>query len=112
MEKEIDYAALGERIRESRKLAKLTQEELAEAIALSVSHVGHIERGSRIPSIDTLVKMSHTLHVSIDYLLLGDFSAEHMLLSGVTTALKGEGRLEPKTISAIIRALADKVDVL
>lgn len=112
MDREINYVALGERIRQSRKKAKLTQEQLAESISLSVSHVGHIERGSRIPSIDTLVRMSSTLHVSIDYLLLGEFSAEHMLLSSVTAALKSEDRLEPKTISAMIRELADKIDVL
>jgi len=112
MDREINYVALGERIRQSRKKAKLTQEQLAESISLSVSHVGHIERGSRIPSIDTLVRMSSTLHVSIDYLLLGEFSAEHMLLSSVTAALKSEERLEPKTISAMIRELADKIDVL
>jgi len=112
MNKEIDYTALGERIRQARRQAKLTQEYLAEAIALSVSHVGHIERGSRIPSIDTLFKISSTLHVSLDHLVLGDLSAEYVLQSSIATALNEQDRLEPKTISSIIRALADKVDAL
>ena len=112
MNNEINYVALGKRIRQSRKQAKLTQEQLAEATALSVSYVGHVERGTRISSIDTLFKISAVLNVSMDYLIADSLSADRILVTNIAGALEAEDRLEPKTISAIIRALADKVDVL
>ena len=43
----IDYVALGHRIKEARKAKDVTQEALASACSVSTSHIGHIERGSR-----------------------------------------------------------------
>lgn len=47
------YRQIGERIRSLRKLARLTQEQLAEQADLSVQFVGFIERGQAKPTIDT-----------------------------------------------------------
>lgn len=41
----MDYKALGRRIREERLKRNLTQEQLAEAIEISNSYMGQIERG-------------------------------------------------------------------
>lgn len=43
----MDYKALGRRIREERLKRNLTQEQLAEAIEISNSYMGQIERGER-----------------------------------------------------------------
>ena len=69
MEKEIDYVALGMRIRKARKDHHVTQEHLGEICELSTAHIGHIERGTRIPSLDTLFRISQALDVSIDHLI-------------------------------------------
>ena len=111
MENVIDYAALGDRIRHSRERAKLTQEQLAEICSLSAAHIGHIERGTRIPSIDTLFRISTSLNVSADYLLCDSFTPDDALLSNITALLKNEDKLKPKTIVSTIRALADKIDI-
>ena len=66
-----DAAAMGARIRQLRTAKKMTQEELAQRLGLSVSFVGHIERGNRLASLETLVSMSEALDVSTDYLLKG-----------------------------------------
>lgn len=47
----------------------LTQEQLAVKIGVSVSFIGHIERGSRTTSLETLVAICNTLEVSPEYLL-------------------------------------------
>lgn len=60
---------MGQRIKRARKEKSLTQEQLAEACNISVSFMGHIERGSRIPSIETLCALCRALDVSSDYLL-------------------------------------------
>lgn len=69
MEMNIDYKALGQKIRKVRNSRKLTQETLAEICSLSAAHIGHIERGTRIPSLDTLFRISQALDVSLDYLI-------------------------------------------
>ena len=65
----MDYAALGKRVRTRRKMMGLTQEALAEKLGISCSFVGHIERGSRKMSMETLINISDIMGVSCDYLL-------------------------------------------
>ena len=60
---------LGRRIKEARKLAKLTQEKLAEKINISTVYLGEIERGNKMPSIPVLIAIAEALDVSCDYLL-------------------------------------------
>lgn len=65
----MDYKKLGKRIREERKRLNLTQAELAEAIDISDTYMGAIERGERSLTLDTLVRLVDRLGVTIDYLL-------------------------------------------
>ena len=60
---------IGNRMKELRMQYGLTQQELAETCNISVSFLGHIERGTRIPSIETLCSLCRALDVSSDYLL-------------------------------------------
>ena len=64
----MDYESLGMRIRRARKAAGMTQADLAEKLGISTSFLGHIERGTRKASLDTLVKMANELGVSLDSL--------------------------------------------
>ena len=77
----VNYKDFGQRVRSLRRHQKLTQEELAEQLGISASFMGHLERGSRIASIDTLVALCNTLKTSPQYLLgasLADDIEEHM----------------------------------
>ena len=60
----MDYIALGQRVRRIRKQKGLTQEVLAEQVGISASFIGHIERGSRIASLETLLQLCRALAVS------------------------------------------------
>ena len=53
------------------KALGMTQEELAEALNVSLEHLSKMERGKRKPSIDLIVAMACYFHVSTDYLLMG-----------------------------------------
>ena len=68
---EMDNREIGTRIRLARRDAGLTQEKLAEKIGVSTVFVSQLESGSRAPGLETLVKLSQTLHVSLDLLVLG-----------------------------------------
>jgi len=65
----MDYKSIGEQVRKLRRNQNLTIEQLAEKVGVSVSFIGHIERGSRKASIETFVKISHALGVSTDMFL-------------------------------------------
>ena len=65
----LDYQFLGSRIRAIRLEKKITQEKLAEAAGVGVTHISHIETGKSIPSLQTLVDISNALGCSADELL-------------------------------------------
>lgn len=67
----MDYVELGKRVRARRTELNWTQEYLAREIGVSTSFVGHIERGSRKASIDTLVLLANAMEISTDQLLGG-----------------------------------------
>lgn len=66
-----DPAGFGERLQKARKASGLTQEGLAEKLAVDRNHVSRMERGTRVCSIDLLVEIAVALDVSTDYLLMG-----------------------------------------
>ena len=65
----MDYKAIGSRIRRRRLYMKYSQEQLAEKLGISVSFLGHIERGTRKMSLDSLYRIARTLECSSDFLL-------------------------------------------
>lgn len=65
----MDYRHLGNRIREERLANKMTQANLAEKSGISTNFLGQIERGEKIPSLETMVKISSSLNVTIDSLI-------------------------------------------
>ena len=67
----MDYKDLGARVRKQRQLLDWTQERLAREIGVSTSFIGHVERGSRKASLETLVALANSMQISTDYLLSG-----------------------------------------
>lgn len=68
---EIDYVRIGTRIRAARKARGWSQDELAKKSGISMSFLGHIERGTRIMSLDTFVNICAALCTDADELLWG-----------------------------------------
>lgn len=73
----MDYQDLGRRVRIQRLQLDWTQERLAKAIGVSTSFVGHIERGTRKASIDTLVEISNAMDISVETLLYASLKHHH-----------------------------------
>lgn len=65
----IDYKDVGARIRTVRLSRKMTQERLANAVGVGVTHISHIETGNSIPSLQVFVDILNTLNCSADELL-------------------------------------------
>ena len=56
---------LGERIRHCRKLAHLTQEQLAEKADLHHNFIGEVERGNMEISLTSMLKIAKALQVKV-----------------------------------------------
>ena len=65
----MDCKELGRRIKNARLNQKLTQEQFAELLDISVSYVSLIERGSRNATVETLLAIADVLDVSVASLL-------------------------------------------
>ena len=52
---------LGKEIRKCRKDKKMTQEALAEKVDLSVSYMGAVERGEKLPSLEAFIRIADAL---------------------------------------------------
>lgn len=69
---------IGNRIQTRRKQLGLTQEQLAEAMNVSIQMVSNLERGNKAIRIDNLVNLSRILNISTDYILMGQETASDM----------------------------------
>ncbi len=69
----MDYFKIGQRIRKYRKAHGLSQEQLAERVGISVTHMSHIETGNTKLSLAVLVELAQTLEVQTDDLLREEF---------------------------------------
>ena len=67
----VDYNKMGLRIRNQRKEKGLSQEQLAELIGISLSFLGHIERGTRKASVETLARICKALNADMHYIVFG-----------------------------------------
>ena len=109
---ELDYQAIGQRIRAERQKNKMTQERLGELCGLSTAHIGHIERGTRVPSLQTLCQIASALDVSVDFLLRDSFSEPRQVLAAVGSQLRGKSDAQVRAFLNAVKALADKIDEL
>lgn len=64
-------SALAKRMRKLRKKQGFSQEAFADHAGLHRVAVGWIEQGRRVPSLKTLIKISHGLGISVSELLKG-----------------------------------------
>lgn len=72
--KELDYPKMGMRIRQVRKAKGWSQEELAKKCGISMSFLGHIERGTRIMSLETFASLCGALDMDAGEMLWGEVS--------------------------------------
>ena len=102
---------MGDRVKDLRKKKRLTQEQFAEKIGVSVQYVSEIERGISMPSMQVFVKILEVLDASADY-LLRDMISTGNLYGDKQIATKLE-RLAPnqrRTLMAIIDAYIENLD--
>lgn len=65
----MDYRTIGANLRKYRVQKKLRQEDVAERANLSVNYVGAVERGERLPSLETFITILNAIGASADVVL-------------------------------------------
>ena len=67
-----ERVAVGHRLRQQRNRMGLTREQFAELADIGAGYYGQIEVGTSQMSIDTLIKVSRTARLSMEYILFGE----------------------------------------
>lgn len=70
---ELNFSSIGQRIREVRNDKHFTQEYLANATGVNVSHISNIETNKVKVSLTLLVQICNALDVTMDYLLENEY---------------------------------------
>ena len=73
--------SLGEKIREQRKKAGLSQEQLAEKLNVSRQAITKWETGKGIPDVANLIAISDEFGLSLDELIKGDVAVKKKIIS-------------------------------
>ena len=107
----MDYYKIGQRIRKIRKAHGLSQEELAEKVDISTTHMSHIETGNTKLSLPVLVDIASALEVRTDE-LLNDGSAvtTGTALDEIATVLERCTAQEAKVLAEIVKAAKLSID--
>lgn len=75
---ELDYSGLGQRIAKRRIQAGIRQNALADIIGISNNYLSSIERGKEKPSLEIIINICNVLHVTPDYLLMGNMYSNNI----------------------------------
>lgn len=60
---------VGKRLKEIRMQRGLSQQKLGDMVGVTKVSICGYENGTRVPTIDNLVKLADSLNITIDYLL-------------------------------------------
>ena len=68
----VNFKLIGKRIQEVRKQQEMTQAELAALTDMSDSYISYIETAKKQASLESLVRISNALGITMDELLSGN----------------------------------------
>lgn len=107
----MDYYDIGQRIRAFRRERKLSQEQLAEKVWISTTHMSHIENSSTKLSLPVLVDLAAALDVSANELLSGQSSQGRSAgYEQVKEILNGCSERQIRIITEIIKSAKAALD--
>ena len=102
----MNTSSIGKRIRKYRKAKGWRQEDFAERIGLSVTYTGMIERGEKVPKLETFITIANALEVSADLLLADVLSTGYNIKSSeVTEEISSLSPSERERIYSVVNAM-------
>ena len=104
----MDYYKIGQKIRKIRKAHGFSQEELAEKVNISTTHMSHIETGNTKLSLPVLYSLAQALQVACDD-LLNDSDDRTEAVNAIMRVTKDCTIPQLKIIAALARSVRDNV---
>ena len=71
----VDKIEIGKKLRQARLEKGYTQQAVVKRAGIGTMYLGEIERGLKMPSLSSFVKIIEALEVSADYILRDELSA-------------------------------------
>ena len=106
----MDYYKIGQKIRKIRKAHGLSQEELAEKVGISTTHMSHIETGNTKLSLPVFVDIANALEVRTDDLLGNPSVTTSTCLDEIAAVLERCSAQEAKVIADVVKATKRSID--
>lgn len=107
---ELDYQAIGIRIRRLRKAQGVTQQVLAERSNQEPSNISHIERGATKLSLPTIVNIANALGVTVDTLLCDSLTESKAVFEREAVDILSDcSHWELKIITGTMRSLKENL---
>ncbi|MBR5571786.1 MAG: helix-turn-helix transcriptional regulator [Oscillospiraceae bacterium] len=107
----MNYYEIGQRIRKFRKAHQLSQEDLAEKIGISTTHMSHIETGNTKLSLPVLVSIATALDVRTDDLLFDHAEmGRNAVMEELLSSLGDCSAQQVKVLSDIVKAAKLSMD--
>ena len=91
----------GERLRKQRIAKRLTQEETADRLHISLRYYQMLERGENVGSVELLLSLSSLLECSLDYLLRGRLQENESALAARFNRLSAAQRAYAEKLLAL-----------
>lgn len=86
----------------------MRQEDLAEKVNLSTNYIGMIERGEKIPALDTFIKIVNCLDISADILLEDVITSGYKVKNSILSEkLENLPPVEQNRIYAVVETLIE-----
>ncbi|EOE7225735.1 TPA: helix-turn-helix transcriptional regulator [Clostridioides difficile] len=107
---ELDFRAIGQRIKIARIKKRLTQDTVSELINITPSHMSNIETGKSTVSLQTLIAIANVLRVSIDELLCDVILDSKVIFEKeLSDILKDCNEYEIRVLVDILKASKDSI---
>ena len=107
----MDYYQIGQNIRKIRKAHGLSQEELAEKVNISTTHMSHIETGNTKLSLPVFVEIAAALEVRTDDLLHNTATGTTSTsLDEIASVLERCNAQQARVIADVVKATKQSID--
>jgi len=106
----VDYYKIGQRVRKYRKAQGLSQEQLAEMVGISVTHMSHIETANTKLSLSVFVELARALNIQTDDLLSDVKSGKVQAIEDINDVFERSTPEQTRIIADTVKAIKIALD--
>lgn len=101
------YVGIGKMMRRVRNDLGLTQEHVGKAVSIEPAYYGQLERATKVPSLQTLIKIADVLKVSPKTLLAEEKDDSEFVYQNIKGLMKSLSPKKKKFAANVLRDIAN-----